>query len=120
MKHLNEKDDGKNDKQDNVLLEVIIAMELNKHAVKNAHISSSKSMFPCSVIFPLFQSKEVWDVSNYLSNKPHVITNQKALSVLKKIGETFHIEPSVELANGTLSPKEVFQFYSKFSGYETI
>ncbi len=71
MRHLNN-DDGKNDKQDNVLLELIIAMELNKHAVKNAHVSSSKFMFPCSVIFPLFQSKEVWDVINSLSTKPHV------------------------------------------------
>ena len=35
-----------------------------------------------------------------------------ALVVLKTIG----VEPSIELANGTLSPMEVVQFYVTFQG----
>ena len=108
MKYLSED----NDKQDNVLLELILAMELHKYAVKMAHLGSFKSMFPCSVIFPLFQSTVVFDVTNSLSTLPSVITNQKALAVLKTIG----ITPSAKLANGTLSVKEVIQFYGNFQG----
>jgi hypothetical protein len=108
MKYLSES----NDKQDNVLLELILAMELHKYAVKMAHLGSFKSMFPCSVIFPLFQSTVVFDVTNSLSTMPSVITNQKALAVLKVIG----ITPSAELANGTLSVKQIVQFYGNFQG----
>ena len=112
MKYLNEKNDGKDDTQDSVLLELILAMELHKHAHKTPHTGSFKTMFPCSVIFPLFQSNLVFDMMSSLSAKPHVVTNQKALVVLKTIG----VEPSIELANGTLSPVEVVQFYVKFQG----
>jgi hypothetical protein len=99
------------DKQDNVLLELILARELHLLSKK----SGKNALSPCSYILPLFRNKEVWAAVKKLPNKPSHITNAKALHVMKQLG----VPPSalsVELSSGVLSVKAVWDFFSQFQG----
>jgi hypothetical protein len=99
------------DKQDNVLLELIIARELHL-LTKN---SGKKNLYPCSFILPLFRNKEVWDASKLLPNKPSAITNAKALHVMGQLGvPSFAV--SNELSTGTLTVIAVWDFFTQFQG----
>jgi hypothetical protein len=105
----------KEDVQDNVLLELIIARELHLLS-KNV---PEKAMFPCFYILPLFRNKEVWQASSKLPKKPSTITNTKALEVMKKMVEFIGIPESAlseELKCNTLEVKSVWDFYAKFQG----
>jgi hypothetical protein len=99
------------DKQDNVLLELIIARELHLLSKK----SGKNALSPCSYILPLFRNKEVWAAVKKLPNKPSHITNAKALHVMQQLG----VPPaaiSAELSSGMLSVKAVWDFFSQFQG----
>jgi hypothetical protein len=98
------------DKQDNVLLELIVARELHLLGKQ----CKSKALFPCSCILPLFRNECVWDASNLLPKSPSAKTNQKALNIMELIGLQAHI--SEELRNGSLTVADVWFFFSQFQG----
>jgi hypothetical protein len=95
------------DYQDNVLLELILARELRLN-----FDPKNSALQPCAALFPIFRSEDVWRVSSYLSSKASTKTNEKVRSILQLNA----IEPSVELKRNTLSPAEVFEYFSKFQG----
>jgi hypothetical protein len=99
------------DKQDNVLLELILAREL----YLQSRNSNQSALLPCSRILPLFYNKAVWDACKLLPTLPSAITNAKALAIMKLIGIP-DSELSKEIKDGTLSPAEVWSFYSQFQG----
>jgi hypothetical protein len=99
------------DKQDNVLLELIIARELHVLYEK----CGRKVLFPCSYILPLFRNKEVWEAAKLLPNKPSAITNAKALHVMEQLGVPSSAV-SIELSTETLTVKAVWDFFTKFQG----
>jgi hypothetical protein len=99
------------DKQDNVLLELIIGRELHilsKNCRKN-------TIFPCSYILPLFRNKEVWKTVSQLPNTPSAFTNSKALHVMEQLGIPLSAV-SIELRTGTLTVKSVLDFFAQFQG----
>jgi hypothetical protein len=102
---------GNQDKQDNVLLELIIARELHKLAKK----SGKKALYPCSFILPLFLNEGVWQAASRLPDKPSAITNQKAMDVMKQLGVPSSFV-SKKLSSGTLTVKAVWGFFTKFQG----
>jgi hypothetical protein len=102
------------DKQDNVLLELIIARELHLLS-KMAPNSDKKALFPCSCILPLFRSQSVWAVGELLPDRPSAITNKKALDVMKLIGIPLS-GMSEELRDGSLTVAKVWSFFGKFQG----
>ena len=102
---------GGQDKQDNVLLELIIARELHLLAKK----SGKKALYPCSFILPLFRNEEVWQAASRLPDKPSAITNQKAMDVMKQLGVPSSFV-SNELSRGTLTVKAVWGFFAAFQG----
>jgi hypothetical protein len=100
-----------NDKQDNVLLELVLARELYLQSRQ----SNKSILLPCSRILPLFYNKAVFDAAKKLPNRPSALTNSKALSIMKSIGfSDSHL--SKELKDGTLSPADVWSFYGQFQG----
>jgi hypothetical protein len=102
---------SKQDKQDNVLLELIIGRELHilsKNCRKN-------TIFPCSYILPLFRNKEVWKTVSQLPNTPSAITNSKALHVMEQLGVPLSAV-SIELRTGILTVKSVLDFFTQFQG----
>jgi hypothetical protein len=101
---------GQQDKQDNVLLELIVAREFHLLGKQ----SKSKSLLPCSRILPLFRSECVWQASTLLPKSPSVITNQRALQIMELLGLEEFI--SEELRNGSLTVADVWFFYCKFQG----
>jgi hypothetical protein len=102
---------GSQDKQDNVLLELIIARELHVLTKK----SGKKALLPCSYILPLFRNKEVWDAARRLPNKPSAVTNAKALLVMQQLGVPSSAV-SNELSAGTLTVRAVWDFFTQFQG----
>ncbi len=94
-----------------MLLELIVARELHILSKK----SSKKALSPCSYILPLFRNSEVWAAVKRLPNKPSLITNAKALHVMKQLGVPLSAL-SVELSSGSLSVKAVWDFFSQFQG----
>jgi hypothetical protein len=100
-----------NDKQDNVLLELILARELH---LQSKGISKS-ALFPCSDILPLFHSTAVWEAAKELPKLPSAITNAKALEVMRSMG-TPDSNISKELRSGTLTVADVWSFYGQFQG----
>jgi hypothetical protein len=105
---------GQQDKQDNVLLELIVARELHllgKHC-------KSKALFPCSCILPLFRNECVWEASGLLPKSPSAKTNQKALHIMELMGLQAHI--SEELRNGSLTVADVWSFFLPISGCKTL
>jgi hypothetical protein len=102
---------GSQDKQDNVLLELIIARELHVLTKK----CSSKALYPCSYILPMFRHEEVWEAAKRLPNNPSAITNKKALLVMEQLGVPSSAV-SNELSTGTLTVKAVWDFFMQFQG----
>jgi hypothetical protein len=100
-----------NDKQDNVLLELILARELH---LQSKRVRKS-ALFPCSQILPLFQSDAVWAAAAKLPKKPSAITNEKALAIMKSMG-TPDSNISEELRSNTLTVADVWSFYGQFQG----
>ena len=92
---------GQQDKQDNVLLELIVAREFHIMGQK----CKSKALMPCSCILPLFRNECVWDASLQLPNSPSAKTNQKALHMMQLIG--LEALASEELRNGSLTVADV-------------
>jgi hypothetical protein len=101
---------GQQDKQDNVLLELIVAREFHIMGKK----CKSKALFPCSCILPLFRNECVWDASLQLPNSPSAKTNQKALHMMQLIG--LEALASEELRNGSLTVADVWSFFCQFQG----
>jgi hypothetical protein len=99
------------DKQDNVLLELILARELY---LQSKQISKS-TLLPCSQILPLFHSKAVWEAAKVLPKHPSKITNAKALKIMKSMG-TPDSNISKELRSGMLTVVDVWSFYGQFQG----
>jgi hypothetical protein len=99
------------DKQDNVLLELILARELHEQSKR----LSKSALFPCSQILPLFHSKAVWDAAKELPKQPSAITNAKALEIMRSMG-TPDSNISKELRNCTLTVADVWSFYAQFQG----
>jgi len=95
----------RSDNQDNVLLELILARELHMKCSPD-----SSTLQPCIALYPIFRSDDVWNVP--LSRKASATTNEKARSILQSNG----IEPSSELKENTLSPHDVFQYFTSFQG----
>jgi energy-converting hydrogenase Eha subunit C len=98
------------DCQDNVLLELILAHEL--HLKHHSH-SIGNSLQPCSYLYPIFKSNDVFSV--VLSKKASAVTNQKAREIL----QANQIEPSPRLKSNDLSPHDVVDFFKKFQGVQT-
>jgi hypothetical protein len=98
------------DKQDNVLLELIVAREFHLLGKQ----CNSKALFPCSCIIPLFRSECVWEASSLLPKKPSAKTNQKALHIMELMGLEPHI--SEELRDGSLTVADVWTFFCQFQG----
>ncbi len=96
------------DKQDNVLLELVIARELHLMSQTN----KTKELAPCSYILPLFRSELVWEAAGRLPKKPSAKTNAKALRVMIEMG----FPASEELQNGSLTVADVWSFYTQFQG----
>ena len=96
------------DKQDNVLLELVVARELHLMSQRN----KTKELAPCSYILPLFRSEFVWEAAGQLPKKPSSKTNAKALSVMLEMG----FPVSDELQNGSLTVADVWSFYTQFQG----
>jgi hypothetical protein len=104
-----------NDRQDNFLLELILARELHLISQTSGNSSGEKALAPCSYILPLFRNDDVFRVSYMLQMTASAVTNAKAKSVMNRMG--FCDEAiSEELKNGTLSVAEVFQFFTRFQG----
>jgi hypothetical protein len=101
---------GRQDKQDNVLLELIVAREFHLLGKK----CKSKALLPCSCILPLFRNECVWDASLQLPNIPSVKTNQKALRMMELIGLEALV--SAELRDGSLTVADVWVFFCQFQG----
>ncbi len=106
MIHLSEEDT-----LDNVLLELIVARELH---LLSRH-SSTKALFPCSYILPLFRSEYVWEAAKLLPKTPSTQTNTKAHRVMLSMGIP-NSALSEELRKGTLSVAEVWSFFCQFQG----
>ena len=100
-----------NDKPDNVLLELILARELHLQSKKNSDIA----LFPCSAIFPLLLSKDLFRYANDLPKLPSKVTNAKALQILKSMGMP-DSNISKELKDNRLTVAEVWSFYSAHQG----
>ena len=102
------------DKQDNVLLELILAREL--HLLANANsLDRKKVLAPCSYILPLFLNKEIWKAASLLPKTASAITNAKALQVMKHMGVP-DSAVSEELIIGTLTVQAVWGFFTQFQG----
>lgn len=101
---------GQQDKQDNVLLELIVAREFYLLGQK----CSSNAMLPCSYILPFFRNECVWEASLLLPTAASAKTNQKALHIMELLNLEAHA--SHELKNGTLSVADVWSFFCQFQG----
>ncbi len=103
------------DKQDNVLLELIVARELHLMSKKkNSETNSKKMLTPCSYIFPLFR-QNIWKC-NAVSRLPKTaskMTNDKAKKVMEQMGIN---DISEELRNDTLTVHAVVEFFTRFQG----
>lgn len=99
------------DTLDNVLLELIVARELH---LLSRH-SSTKALFPCSYILPLFRSECVWEAAKLLPKTPSTQTNTKAHRVMLSMGIP-DSGLSEELRKGTLTVYEVWSFFCQFQG----
>ena len=99
------------DKQDNVLLELIIARELHLVSKK----SDASKLCPCSHILPLFMMEDVFQASSQLPQQPSLETNKKALEILRTM-KVPSSDISPELLNQSLTPKQVYDFFAKFQG----
>jgi hypothetical protein len=103
------------DKQDNVLLELIVARELHLMHKNSSKNNDKKVLAPCSYIFPLFRQVTVWDAASSLPKTASAITNAKAKQVLKDM----HIPDeaiSEELRNESLTVHAVWEFFKQFQG----
>jgi hypothetical protein len=103
------------DMQDNVLLELIVARELHLMSKQNSKTDRKKVLAPCSYIFPLFRTKDVWTAASSLPKTASVLTNDKAKKVMEQMG-VFDDAISPELRNGTLTVQAVWQFFTQFQG----
>jgi hypothetical protein len=106
---------AREDMQDNVLLELIIARELYLLSKRNSKTIGKKALAPCSYIFPLFRHADIWQAVPLLPNTASVITNAKALCVMKQM-EVPDEAISHELRNGTLTVHAVWEFFAQFQG----
>jgi hypothetical protein len=79
---LNTDIDEKPNDIDNVLLELLIAKFLNIKARQ-----SSSRTHPCIKILPFFEGNDnIFACAGMLSDKPHIPTNSKAVTILQKAG----------------------------------
>jgi hypothetical protein len=104
-----------NDRQDNVLLELILARELHLISRTSGNSNGEKALAPCSYIIPLFRNQDIWRAYSLLQKTASALNNAKAKSVMNRMG--FCDEAiSEELRNGTLTVHEVFEFFTRFQG----
>jgi hypothetical protein len=101
---------GQQDKQDNVLLELIVAREFYLLGQK----CSSNAMLPCSYILPFFRNECVWEAALLLPKTASAKTNLKALHIMELMNLEAHA--SDELKNGTLTVADVWSFFCQFQG----
>jgi hypothetical protein len=102
---------ARQDMQDNVLLEFIIAREL----YLLSKTSRFKSLSPCSFILPLFRDEQIWQAASRLPKTASAITNAKALEVVKQMNVPVSAI-SEDLKNGTLTVYAVWEFMTQFQG----
>jgi hypothetical protein len=100
-----------NDKQDNVLLELILAREFHLQSKK----TTENALFPCSAIFPLLLNEDLFRYAKDLPKLPSKVTNAKALQILKSMGMP-DSSISKELKDNRLTVDEVWSFYSAQQG----
>jgi hypothetical protein len=105
------------DMQDNVLLELIVARELHLMSKENSKTNRKKVLAPCSYIFPLFRTQDVWTAASSLPKTASVLTNDKAKKVMEQMG-VLDEAISPELRNGTLTVHAVWQFFTQFQGIQ--
>jgi hypothetical protein len=103
------------DMQDNVLLELIVARELHLMSKESSKTNGKAVLTPCSYIFPLFRTGDVWKAASSLPKTASVLTNDKAKKVMIHMG-VLDEAISPELRNGTLTVHAVWQFFAQFQG----
>lgn len=103
------------DRQDNVLLELIIARELHLLSSANSKTNCEKALFPCSYIVPIFCDEYIFPACDSLPKTASASTNAHANWIMQRMGIRYE-DISAELRDGSLTVHAVLKYFVCFQG----